>query len=164
MSGSWHGGKGDKSRIEDLDVYNRNYNKIFRKTMGYKLFLDDYRNPKDGYLHDHNISLFKASATNAEDWYIVRSYKSFVAAIQNKGIPDVVSFDNDLNNTHMNAYFQAEQTGFYSYEGLTETGYHCAQYLKQVCKEKGVKFPVYYVHSANRFARKLIPEMIERDD
>jgi hypothetical protein len=56
--------------------------------MGYKLFFDDIRVPTDIYPETKN-----------EDWVIARTVKEFKSAIENMGLPDFVSFDNDLGST-----------------------------------------------------------------
>lgn len=162
MSESWSGGKGDKSRVNDYDKYRANHDRIFNKPKkpSYKLFLDDYRNPKNAFLWDINCSMLKASSTYSWDWEVVRSYKSFVDIIEKRGIPEMVSFDNDLNDKHMDAYMEACHVGEYNWENLKETGIHCALYLKQKCEDLGEPFPKFFVHSANHFARKIISELI----
>lgn len=161
MSDQWNGGKGDKSRISDPHEYRTNYDKIFRKTTGYKLFLDDYRDPKDAYLHDLTKTLLYVSSTRRWDWEIVRSYEAFVKMIDTKGIPDVVSFDNDLTEKHLNAYHNALAINKYEWDHLEGTGIHCALYLLDKCKELNVPFPKYYVHSANHYARPIIKQLID---
>ncbi len=53
--------------------------------MGYKIFLDDIRIPTDIY-----------PKTNNDDWLIIRNLTIFKKTILEKGIPDYISFDNDL--------------------------------------------------------------------
>lgn len=53
--------------------------------MSYKIFLDDIRIPTDIY-----------PKTKNEDWMIIRNLPDFKHAIQTLGIPDYISFDNDL--------------------------------------------------------------------
>jgi hypothetical protein len=50
-----------------------------------KLFLDDIREVDWIYTKDW-----------AEEFEVVRSYAQFVAFIERKGLPDFISFDNDL--------------------------------------------------------------------
>lgn len=159
----WHGGKGDKSRVSNLHEYNTNYDRIFRKSMkpSYKLFLDDYRVPEKAWLHDSDCYLLTASSTRKWDWEVVRNYRAFRAIVDNKGIPEVVSFDNDLNEDHMVAFHKTLGDGIYEWENLTETGIHCVLYLIEKCKEQKVPFPKYYIHSANHFARPIIKKLID---
>lgn len=159
----WHGGKGDKNRTSNGEEFRSSYDRIFRKPKvpSYKLFLDDNRVPEGAHLYDSDVSLLSASSTRKIDWEIVRSYDAFVKMIDERGIPEVVSFDNDLNNDHMEAYVKASMCGYYEWENLKKTGIHCAIYLKNKCKELGVKFPKYYIHSANQFARPILRQIIE---
>jgi hypothetical protein len=56
--------------------------------MGYKLFLDDIRVPTDIYPKDNN-----------ENWVVVRNLTDFKNTIETMGIPDYISFDNDLGDS-----------------------------------------------------------------
>ena len=56
--------------------------------MNYKIFLDDLRIPTDIYPKDKN-----------EDWLIIRNLTDFKSTIETKGVPDYISFDNDLGDT-----------------------------------------------------------------
>ena len=56
--------------------------------MSYKLFLDDIRVPTDIYPKDTN-----------ESWVIARNLTDFKSTIETMGIPDYISFDNDLGDT-----------------------------------------------------------------
>lgn len=60
---------------------NKKYIFIF---MGYKIFLDDERMPD--WVYD----------TKNEDWTIIRNLTDFKNTILEKGLPDFISFDNDL--------------------------------------------------------------------
>jgi len=53
--------------------------------MKYKLFLDDLR----------DVSMVYESLTN-EDFIIVRNFDDFVDCISKNGLPEFISFDNDL--------------------------------------------------------------------
>jgi len=54
--------------------------------MSYKIFLDDERYPDWIY------------NTNNDDWVIVRDMDEFKTAIKERGLPNFISFDNDLGN------------------------------------------------------------------
>jgi len=74
--------------------------------MGYNLYLDDWRYPKDSLLfmelNKHHITTSGVWLNNyktvyyCEDWVIVRNYEEFVKTIEEKGIPCMISFDHDL--------------------------------------------------------------------
>jgi hypothetical protein len=53
--------------------------------MSYKLFLDDIREPF--WIYD-----------DYSDWVIVRNMKEMFSLIKEKGVPSLISFDNDLGN------------------------------------------------------------------
>lgn len=55
------------------------------KSGGYNIFLDDERMPTDIYPNNSN-----------EDWIIVRNLSDFKTLIETRGIPNYISFDNDL--------------------------------------------------------------------
>ena len=65
----------------------------------YNLYLDDIREPKTS---------FKKTGDNRYNdlkWRVVRCYSEFVETIALNGIPNIVSFDHDLGEEHINYYF-----------------------------------------------------------
>lgn len=54
----------------------------------YKVFLDDIRMPTDIY-----------PSTINEEWLICRDLETFKGLIEGNGIPEFISFDNDLGET-----------------------------------------------------------------
>jgi hypothetical protein len=54
----------------------------------YQIFLDDLRIPTDIYPKGNN-----------EDWLIIRNLTDFKNIIETNGVPDYISFDNDLGDT-----------------------------------------------------------------
>lgn len=130
--------------------------------MGYNLFLDDLRRPKDAYISsacpskkgliEDLTSLEKKSGIDNNDWVIVRSYKEFVDVVEERGLPDAVSFDHDLDYEHIKHYYNVtKDTGVIEYGNLKiKTGKHCATFLIDKCRELSPeKLPKFYVHSAN---------------
>lgn len=95
--------------------------------MSYYLFLDDYRYPGD--VNWVNIP--------KQSYIIVRSYDEFKSCITERGLPEYVSFDHDLEARH--------------YEGdySTPTGLECAMFLVDFCKRNGYTIPKYGCHSMN---------------
>ncbi|MCR5889602.1 hypothetical protein LRS06_17850 [Hymenobacter sp. J193] len=92
----------------------------------YKLYLDDLRTPR------------------GSGWTVVRSFKEFVATIEQQGIPTEISFDHDL--------------------GWDETrncerkrGYDCAKWLV----EQELLVPSINVHSANPIGAANIRALLE---
>ena len=116
----------------------------------YKLFLDDYRMPLDciQYMYTRNVDL----KIYHEPWYVVRDYESFCKIIKEKGLPEMVSFDHDLADTHY--------TDIPDYNSQEKTGYHCAQWLINYCIDNELKFPEFIVHSMNPVGRENIEVLI----
>ncbi len=56
--------------------------------MKFKIFLDDIRMPTDIYPNTDN-----------NEWIIVRNLTDFKDLIETRGVPDYISFDNDLGKT-----------------------------------------------------------------
>lgn len=113
----------------------------------YNLYLDDIREPKQS---------FKKSGDdryNALKWKIVRCYSEFVETIALNGIPNIVSFDHDLGEEHINYYFDnggRENPPDPLKANFSEkTGYDCAKWLVEYCSENGLPMPEYLIHSAN---------------
>lgn len=138
------------------------------------LFIDDVRNPKDAWIYprrdENNFlitgkSLERVSGIPNGNWDIVRSYKEFVTYIENKGMPDVISFDHDLSDEMMRYYHTVtSKTGEINYDDITtKSGKDCAEYLIDKWKASGkVKTPVCYVHSANRWGAANIKEVLKQ--
>ena len=98
MNGQWDGGKGSASRVSNIKAYWdcplwKNKEDTMKKRF---LFLDDVREVREAYLWDIRKPLIEVSGIPEFKWEIVRSYEEFVKYIEQFGIPDVVSFDNDL--------------------------------------------------------------------
>ncbi|WP_069660456.1 cyclic-phosphate processing receiver domain-containing protein [Arcticibacter eurypsychrophilus] len=102
--------------------------------MGYKLFLDDLRSVNMVYkdLSDH-------------DFIIVRSYLDFVNYISENGLPDFISFDNDLGEDELQC--------------LLPDGYACAKWLVYD-REFDLRNLKFNVHSANPVAKVQIESLL----
>jgi predicted RNA binding protein YcfA (HicA-like mRNA interferase family) len=151
-----------------------NYDRIFRKDkMRDKpifVFIDDVRNPNEATLWGETpaVKLVVKSKIPEWQWVVVRSYDEFCKFIEENGIPDVVSFDNDLwdvatelniNPTNEELTKQFQMIGWQEFK--IKTGAHCAEYLVKACKARRVPVPVYYIHTANSAARPIIKEILE---
>jgi len=189
MGRSWHGGKGDGSRVSnhksyrDSPLWDKHKSLFVNDEIGYVdpivvnpsivtetrrrkcLFLDDIRMPQHAFLWDDNKTLYEGSGIIASNWAIVRSYEQFVEYIEKNGIPDVVSFDNDLfdvtdysvpNDVLVKQFAMTDWENF-----PIKTGAHCAQYLVAQCAAQNKPVPKYYVHSANNMGRKVIRKILE---
>lgn len=91
--------------------------------MGYNLFLDDMRDPKDCRYYPGDESEYDIG-----QWVTVRSFDDFKNALETKGIPKLISFDYDLKSN--------------------KDGLDCATFLYDFCKEHNAEVPQYLVHSA----------------
>jgi hypothetical protein len=104
--------------------------------MTYTLFLDDIRFPAD-VAYDHRFGPYK-------DVIICRNYDDAVWLVEQRGLPDFVSFDHDLADEHY-----GKDTG-------EKTGYTFAKWLCNYMLERyidnGLLIPAsfdYRVHSMN---------------
>lgn len=98
--------------------------------MSTKLFLDDLRTPDMVY-----------EPPEASEFQVVRSYNAFVVFIHKNGLPDFISFDNDLG---------LDETG-----EVAPDGYAAAKWLvyESGLDLRNLKFKV---HSANPVAAEQI--------
>lgn len=178
-------GKGSDNRVTNHKGYRDNYDNISfggkcymspidnittevkQKPVETKtfLFLDDMRIPQNAYLWDEGKNLKDASGVACNKWDIVRSYDEFTKWIDENGIPDVVSFDNDLFDVADDSVTNEELMVQFTMEGWEnfsiKTGAHCAQYLVEACKSQGKPIPKYFVHTANNAARPIIKQILE---
>jgi hypothetical protein len=112
------------------------------------LWLDDIRNP---FLNEEG-----KVPNSIYDWNInwVLNYEQFVTWITMYGLPDAISFDHDLADTH---YTPEEYWNDYerskTYQDIQiheeKTGMDCVKWLVNYCMDNDKKLPVYYIHSAN---------------
>ncbi len=92
------------------------------------LFLDDKRLPTDciAYMQSRGIN----ASLYLLPWQIVNSYEDFVSWIEQNGLPVIISFDHDL-----------DETG--------KSGIDAAKWLVNYCLEKDLPLPQYIIHSMN---------------
>jgi hypothetical protein len=119
--------------------------------MKFNLFLDDIRYP---YIKNSEDGVSAYSYTNykpfkQEEWIIARYFTEFINIINLKGLPEIVSFDNDLGDVY-NVKDDSEKTG-----------YDCAKWLCNYCQDNNLKFPEYYIHSMNPTGANNIGTYIE---
>lgn len=113
--------------------------------MSYHLFLDDDRKPSDVTWVELPL----------HDWVIVRNYDQFLKTITERGIPTTVTFDHDLAHEHYSEYHAAHDPksptrGVFRYDRCKEkTGYDCAKWLAELCVQKNIPIPLYYIHTKN---------------
>lgn len=103
-----------------------------------KLFLDDNRQPWD------------------DSWDLVKTPAEFKAYIKElfvktRRLPDVVSFDHDLNQEHYSneMYGNPEDYNKLYKKFKHETGLDLAKWLCQFCVDEGLALPHIHIHSMN---------------
>ena len=107
--------------------------------MSYKLFLDDVRSPKSAN------SYMRMPIYLQDGWIVVMNFYAFISLIQNKGLPEVISFDHDLADIHYK-----EQNFNYEDPNYEKTGYHCAKWLIDYCLDNNKEVPTrIIIHSMN---------------
>lgn len=90
--------------------------------MKYDIFLDDCR-------------------TCYSDATVCQNYHDFVKTIEEKGLPNHISFDHDL--------------------GEEKDGGDCAQWLVNYCIKNKLNLPKYTIHSSNPVGKKEIVSIFE---
>lgn len=115
--------------------------------MKYNLFLDDIRDPKMAY-----DTCVRDERYKNEEWEVVRDYKEFIKIIALKGIPDLVSFDHDLNDIHYINYMKNDKK--YYEKDEEKTGYQCLKWLIEYCMTNDEKIPECIFHTANVVGKK----------
>lgn len=109
------------------------------------LWLDDIRDPFNNIEWKWMIQYLKEEYLEIEDEpceaYWVKTQPDFEKYITQNGLPDLISFDNDLG------------------VGYGE-GYDCAKWLVEYCMDNDKELPEWYVHSANPVARENIEKLL----
>ena len=105
------------------------------------LYLDDQRTPT-------------ATISGYEEWKVVRNYNEFVEYITKNGIPDLISFDHDLADEHINDYAVQVGRDGYQFPNYAEykekTGLDCARWLiEEYCQPNNLLLKTCSVHSHN---------------
>lgn len=110
------------------------------------LWLDDIRNPFVINEWPRLIQYLKREYLGIEDEacevYWARTQTEFENYIKENGLPDLISFDNDLGIGNVE-------------------GYDCAKWLVNYCLDNNTALPQWYVHSANPVARENISKLFE---
>ena len=108
------------------------------------LWLDDVRNP----FKEHKVSVqyvceeYMEKDLSEVEVIWVKTQPDFEKYITQNGLPDFISFDNDLG------------------VGYGE-GYSCAKFVVDYCLDHNMYLPGYYVHSMNPVARDNINNLFE---
>lgn len=124
-----------------------------------KLFLDDYRKPRDCIQYMYQRIGVK-NTEYMEDWIIVKNYDEFVKAVSEFSDEiEVISFDHDLADEH---YIMETDPDYSNYK--ERTGLDCAKWLLDFYKEKDKNLPRIYVHSMNPVGTDNIVREFEKGD
>jgi len=134
--------------------------------MAYNLFLDDnFTPPQIADLHRTDTK--DKTRYRTYRWVIVKTYDEFISTIKEKGLPDIVSFDHDLDPEHYDLIFNDENWNkkdediIIDYDiFINKTGYHAAEWLIEYCANKGVQLPICLVHSQNPVGRRNISNLL----
>lgn len=108
------------------------------------LWLDDLRNP----FKEHKVSVqyvceeYMEKELSEVEVIWVKTQPEFEKYITQNGLPDFISFDNDLGVGH-------------------GEGYSCAKFVVDYCLDHNLCLPGYYVHSMNPVARDNINNLFE---
>jgi len=86
----------------------------------YRLFLDKIKNPENYFHLTKNKIYFN-------DWSIVRNHYEFINCIEVFGIPEIISFNTEFDDT-----------------------YESIKWLCNHCLENKIKFPFYVIHSQKK--------------
>lgn len=113
------------------------------------LFVDDIRMPSEvaGYIVPLNLKNIYLK----QEWVIVRSYHAFVQHILENGIPNMISFDHDLDGQ-----IEAGKSA-----GIM-TGYDCAKWLIDHIEKYHLPLPVILCHSMNPVGKENIQVLFQR--
>ena len=110
------------------------------------LWLDDIKNPfVEGMDWWFTIQYLKEEYLEIDDEecevFWAKTQSEFENYIKENGLPDLISFDNDL--------------GIGNGEG-----YDCAKWLVEYCMNNNVHLPEWYVHSTNPVAQENINQLL----
>lgn len=143
------------TKVENID--NNKYTFYIEKPVmsNYYLFLDDERMPS-------YVTWVKLPQPT--EWVIVRNYQQFVDYVTKHGIPAHISYDHDLADIHYtkSIVINNEGEGQFEYnESEEKTGYHCAKWMVNYCRERDIEHPNYTVHSMSFIGKENIIKYIE---
>ncbi len=120
-----------------------------------KLFLDDVRSAEMVFMNT-----IDPIYENNDEWEIVRSFNEFVSYIEENGLPELISFDHDLDFEH----YKLENQQDIDYDKMEiKTGFHAAQWLINYCADNKLKLPNFKVHSMNLAGKRNIERILEKD-
>jgi len=102
-------------------------------------------------------------------WVVARSYAEFVRVVEERGVPEFVSFDHDLEDEppptaagKTTSPFRPNAAGrTTSPFSAGRTGADCALWLAERCVAGNVALPDYFIHSLNPIGQALIASILE---
>lgn len=131
----------------------------------YFLFLDDERFPVNRKGEGDQMSAYELTGNKKYfllDWVIVRDFGEFVKTIEEKGLPNIISFDHDLKDEHYYYYRMFTiYTGWIDYTVLEGTGFECAKWLINYMLNNNLKCPEILIHTQNTVGGKNIRKEFE---
>jgi hypothetical protein len=119
------------------------------------LFLDDIRNPYDVFLNTIDPPYMEDS-----NWHIVRDYDRFILFIESNEMPDLISFDHDLDQSH---YLPKNQKNIDYNSMKIKCGFHCLDWLILHCKSNKLPLPQINIHSQNLEGKKNMETLISKN-
>jgi hypothetical protein len=123
------------------------------------LFLDDLRQPSECYGYMIKRIGAMAEVYNFLEWDVVKSHEEFCKYITDNGIPEFISFDHDLADSHYTQWI--ERPDLANKRIFKEgTGLDSAIWLKNYCETNDKPFPKSLVHSMNPVGAQKIIEVI----
>lgn len=118
-----------------------------------KLFLDDVRTVDSVFMNT-----IDPIYEDKNEWEIVKSFDEFVSYIEEKGLPEFISFDHDLDYEH----YKHENQHDIDYDKMEiKSGFHAAQWLVNYCADNKLKLPNYKVHSMNMVGKRNIEQILD---
>jgi len=125
------------------------------------LFLDDIREPQQAYPYTRQSMFIH------KEWEIVRNFDEFKQHIETRGMPEFISFDHDLADSHYTPEYlwsdYEKSKEWQDAQTHTEkTGYECAKWLVAYCIENEIALPDYYCHSANPVGKDNIYNLLDK--
>jgi hypothetical protein len=128
------------------------------------LFIDDERFPIN-IGQNNQKSAFELTGNyiyKQLDWVIVRSFGEFVKVIEEKGVPEYISFDHDLKDFHYYHYSTyTVYTGKIDYTIVEGTGFECAKWLIQYLLDNDLDAPEILIHTQNNVGGENIRKEFE---
>jgi hypothetical protein len=113
------------------------------------IFLDDVRFPEEVTWVKYPKDI---------KWIVVvKNYNQFVNEIQTHGVPDVISWDNDLGIEDYIDPLCVDTEAIFK----ERNGYDAMTWLMNLCIERHYQFPLSYLHTMNPVAKIKMQKAIE---